>query len=92
MAPYPNDSGTMRGKRTILGGRTRIRATLYMAAFNARRCNPIIRQFAQRLQAAGKSFKVTMVACMRKLLVILNALLKNNTRWKDLTKPTTCPT
>ena len=92
VAPYPNDSGTMRGKRTILGGRTRIRATLYMAAFNARRCNPIIRQFAQRLQAAGKSFKVTMVACMRKLLVILNALLKNNTRWKDLTKPTTCPT
>jgi transposase len=92
VAPYPNDSGTMRGKRTILGGRARIRTTLYMAAFNARRCNPIIRQFAQRLQAAGKSFKVTLVACMRKLLVILNALLKNNTRWRDLTQPTICPT
>lgn len=83
VAPYPHDSGLHRGKRVIWGGRGKLRATLYMAAFNAKRCNPIIREFAQRLSKQGKSFKVVMVACMRKLLVILNSMLKNDTLWED---------
>jgi transposase len=75
VAPYPDDSGTFRGKRTIFGGRARIRTTLYMCALSARRCNPVIRAFAHRLHKLQKPFKVVMVACMRKLLGILNALL-----------------
>lgn len=91
VAPYPDDSGTMRGKRRVRGGRERVRKTLYMAALTARRCNPVIREFAQRLIQAGKPFKVTMVACMRKLLTILNALLKNDTLWEDKLTPKTNP-
>jgi transposase len=81
LAPFNRDSGRFRGKRAIWGGRAPIRSTLYMATLAARRCNPVIRKFAQRLEAEGKLFKVVMTACMRKLLVILNTMVKNNTLW-----------
>jgi transposase len=81
VAPYPRDSGQMRGKRSIWGGRRKLRSILYMAALTARRCNPIIQAFAARLHRAGKSFKVIQIACIRKLLVILNSMIKNHTAW-----------
>lgn len=81
LAPFNHDSGKLRGQRSIYGGRESVRAVLYMAAFAARRCNPTIRAFAERLEAAGKPFKVVLTACMRKLLVILNAMIKNKTPW-----------
>ena len=81
LAPFNRDSGRFRGKRTIWGGRASVRSVLYMAALTARRCNPTIRQFADRLEAEGKPFKVVITACMRKLLVILNTMVKNNTHW-----------
>jgi transposase len=74
LAPYNRDSGKLRGKRSIWCGRISVRSALYMAALTARRCNPIIRAFALRLEQAGKPFILT--ACMRKLLIILNALSK----------------
>lgn len=82
VAPFNRDSGRFHGRRAIWGGRAQVRSVLYMATLTARRVNPVIRAFGERLQAAGKPFKVVMVACMRKLLVILNALLKNNSVWK----------
>jgi len=81
LAPFNHDSGRFQGKRRIWGGRASVRSVLYMAALTAKRCNPIIRDFAQRLEAQGKPFKVVMTACMRKLLVILNAMLKTNSHW-----------
>lgn len=81
LAPFNRDSGQFRGKRSIQGGRSQIRRVLYMAALSARDCNPVIREFAQRLTAQGKAIKVVLVACMRKLLVILNTMVKNNTHW-----------
>lgn len=81
VAPFSRDSGTLRGKRTIWGGRADIRSVLYMATLSATRCNPVIRVFYQRLIAAGKAHKVAMTACMRKLLTILNAMIKNQTIW-----------
>ena len=81
VAPFNRDSGTFRGKRSIGGGRASIRSVLYMAALTARRCNPVIRAFAHRLQAAGKPAKVVITACMRKLLVILNAMVKSHSHW-----------
>jgi transposase len=81
LAPFNRDSGSFRGKRAIWGGRASVRSALYMAALTARRCNPVIQRFAQRLEAEGKRFKVVMTACMRKLLVILNTMVKNNTCW-----------
>ncbi len=84
VAPYNQDSGTFRGQRSIRGGRKELRAVLYMAAMSARRCNPKMKQFAERLEAKGKLFKVVITACMRKLLVILNTILKNNTPWKAM--------
>ena len=81
LAPFNRDSGRFRGKRSIWGGRASVRSVLYMAALTARRCNPVISQFAQRLESEGKCFKVVLVACMRKLLVILNTMVKNNTHW-----------
>jgi transposase len=81
VAPFNRDSGKFRGRRAIWGGRAAVRSVLYMATLTARRCNPVIKTFAQRLEAAGKPFKVVMVACMRKLLVILNTMLKNNCPW-----------
>jgi transposase len=82
LAPYNNDSGPRKGKRSISGGRKSVRAVLYMAALAARRCNPVIKAFADRLAQHGKPFKVVLTACMRKLLVILNALVKSGQPWK----------
>ena len=85
VAPFNRDSGTLRGKRTVWGGRARVRATLYMGALVASRYNPVIRAFYQRLLAAGKPKKLALTACMRKLLVILNAMLKQGAPWSDRT-------
>ncbi len=81
LAPFNRDSGKFHGRRSIWGGRANVRKSLYMAALTARRCNPVIQAFAQRLEATGKPFKVVITACMRKLLVILNAIVKNNSTW-----------
>jgi transposase len=81
LAPFNRDSGQHAGRRAIWGGRAGVRSVLYMAALTARRCNPLIARFAQRLEAAGKPFKVVLAACMRKLLIVLNLLVKNHTRW-----------
>ena len=84
VAPFNRDSGTLRGKRTVWGGRARVRAALYMGALTASRCNPVIRGYYQRLLAAGKPKKLALTACMRKLLVILNAMLKHGSPWCDV--------
>ena len=81
VAPLNRDSGKFRGTRSVWGGRASVRCTLYMAALSAKRCNPVIRAFAQRLSAQGKKPKVVTTACMRKLLVILNTMMKTNTHW-----------
>ena len=85
VAPFNRDSGQFRGKRTIFGGRRAVRSVLYMAALTARRHNPVIRKFADRLKAQGKLPKVILVACMRKLLVILNSMVRTNTQWDPQT-------
>ena len=82
LAPFSRDSGQFCGQRSIWGGRGSVRSALYMAAFNAKRCNPIIQAFADRLKQAGKRTKVILTACMRKLLVILNTMVRNQTPWK----------
>jgi len=81
VCPYNRDSGKMRGKRAIFGGRATVRAMLYMATSSARRFNPAIKAFYDRLRLAGKIHKVAMVACMRKLLTVLNAMLKEMKPW-----------
>ena len=81
VAPLARDSGKLRGTRTCWGGRANVRAALYMPTLAAVRCNPVLRTFYGRLVAAGKSKKVALTACMRKLLTILNAMVKNHTRW-----------
>ncbi|MBI4297416.1 MAG: transposase [Chloroflexi bacterium] len=83
VAPLSRDSGTLRGRRTVWGGRARVRATLYMAALVASRWNPLIMAFYQRLYSAGKAKKVALTACMRKLLTILNTMLKHHVRWQS---------
>lgn len=85
VAPLNRDSGQYRGARTIWGGRTSVRATLYMATLAAVRWNPPLRAFYQRLCARGKAKKVALTACMRKLLTILNAMLKYHTPWNHHT-------
>jgi transposase len=85
VAPLANDSGKHRGKRFVWGGRADVRAVLYMAAISAIRCNEPIKIFAERLKKAGKPPKVVIVACMRKLLTIMNSMLKNNTPWNPKT-------
>ncbi len=82
IAPFPHDSGRKRGRRFIKGGRPSVRSVLYMAALTATRFNPVIRAFYKRLILAGKEFKVALVACMRKLLAILNAMIRNQQPWK----------
>lgn len=82
VAPYNRDSGQWRGRRCIWGGRAQVRAALYMGALSATRCNPVITAFYQRLLAAGKPKKLALAACMRKLLVILNAIVANHTPWQ----------
>jgi transposase len=84
VAPFNHDSGSFKGKRSIRGGRTQVRNVLYMAALAAMRCNPVLRNFAQRLGATGKSAKVVIVACMRKLLTLLNAMVRDNLTWEQL--------
>jgi transposase len=81
LAPFADDSGKRRGQRYVQGGRADVRCVLYMATLSAVRCNPVVRDMFQRLDAAGKPFKLAMTACMRKLLTILNAMLKHNTPW-----------
>ena len=87
VAPLANDSGNRRGVRSIWGGRADVRATLYMAALVAVRHNPVIRAFYKRLCAAGKPAKVALVACMRKLLTILNAIVRDGTAWDPARNP-----
>jgi len=82
VAPFPRDSGTLKGRRAIWGGRAHVRAALYMAALVATRRNPVIRTFYQRLCQAGKAKKLALTACMRKLLTILNAMVKSRTPWR----------
>lgn len=82
VAPLNRDSGKYRGRRTIWGGRAEVRSVLLVATRIAIRFNPVIRAFFERLKKAGKIRKVAETACMRKLLTILNAMLKNNTRWQ----------
>jgi len=81
VAPLNNDSGKHRGERHIWGGRADVRSVLYMATVSAKRCNPVIKAYAEKLTRAGKAPKVVIVACMRKLLTIMNAMIKNNTPW-----------
>jgi len=85
VAPLANDSGKHRGKRFVWGGRADVRAVLYMATVTAIRCNDPIKAFAEHLKKAGKPPKVVIVACMRKLLTIMNSMLKNNTPWNPKT-------
>jgi transposase len=82
VAPFNHDSGTLHGQRKIQGGRPRLRRVLYAATIAAARCNPVLRAFHQRLRAAGKPPKVARVAVMRKLLTILNLMLKTKTAWR----------
>ncbi len=83
IAPLNCDSGTLRGRRVIWGGRASVRAVLYMAALVASRRNAVIRAFYKRLRNAGKAPKVALVACMHKLLTILNSMIKHKTRWSE---------
>lgn len=81
LAPFARESGKWKGKRSCFGGRAAVRSVLYMATITARRCNPVIIALAERLHAAGKPFKVIMVACMRKLLTILNTIVRTRQAW-----------
>lgn len=87
LAPFNRDSGVMRGRRSIYGGRSQVRTLLYMAATTAIRSNPVIRTFYERLKSRGKPHKVAMVACMRKMLTILNAMVRQSTPWTPETNP-----
>ncbi len=82
VAPLNRDSGTLRGRRAVWGGRQAVRTALYMGTLRATRCHPAIRLFYDRLLAAGKAKKVALVACMHKLLTILNAMRKHQTPWQ----------
>ncbi len=85
VAPYNCDSGRVRGTRSIRGGRTPVRNVLYMATLSTTRFNPVLKRFADRLRDAGKRPKVILVACMRKLLTLLNAMVRDNLMWDQLT-------
>ena len=82
VAPFNRDSGLMRGRRTVWGGRAHVRAALYMAALVASRHNPILKRFYDRLVELGKPKKVALTAVMRKLLTILNAIVRDQTPWQ----------
>jgi transposase len=84
VAPLARDSGTLRGKRMVWGGRASVRTALFLAALSAARWNPVLRVFYERLRAAGKPAKVALIACARKLLVTLNAMVRDNARWQAL--------
>ena len=81
VAPFNRDSGPRRGRRSVWGGRARVRSALYMGALVASRHNPVLREFYQRLLQAGKPKKVALTACMRKLLIILNSMMRTGERW-----------
>jgi transposase len=85
LAPFDDDSGKFRGSRHISGGRSPVRTALYMAALSAKRFNPSIKAFYQRLKANGKKTKVALTACMRKLLTVLNMIIKTKQPWRDTT-------
>jgi transposase len=85
VAPFNRDSGKSKGKRSIQGGRRQVRNVLYMSAVCAIRCNPVLRRFAERLKQSGKTPKVIIVAAMRKLLALLNAMVRDNLLWNQLT-------
>jgi transposase len=84
VAPLNRDSGKLRGRRAIVAGRAAVRTALYMATVSASRFNPTIRRFYERLRAAGKPFKVAIVACMHKLLTILNAMIRDQQIWRNI--------
>ena len=84
MAPFACDSGTLRGRRVVWGGRASVRAVLSMSALVATRRNPVIRAVSLRLVAAGTPKKVALVACMRTLLTILNVMMRTNTPWREM--------
>ena len=84
VAPFNKDSGQSKGKREIWGGRAPVRAALYMAVLTARKFNPALKRFYDRLIERGKLKKVAMVACMRKLIIIMNAMLRDGTRWEAM--------
>lgn len=84
VAPFNRDSGRFTGQRSIHGGRTDVRCTLYMATIAAIRCNPVIKRFAQRLKATGKKPKVIITACMRKLIILINAMVRERLMWSQL--------
>jgi transposase len=87
LAPFCRDSGTKSGARHIRGGRANVRAALYMATLSAVRHNKTFKEFYERLRAQGKKFKVAMVAAMRKMITILNVMVKTNTLWKEKEVP-----
>ena len=89
LAPLNRDSGKWRGKRWIGGGRSPVRAVLYMATLSAIRYNPTVKAWYDHLRSTGKAKKVAIVACMRRLLVVLNAMVKTKTRWQATELPTT---
>jgi len=84
LAPFDDDSGRWHGRRFIRGGRRSVRVALHMATLTATRCNPLIRPFYERLIAKGKGFRRAMVACARKLLILLNTLVKEKRPWRPL--------
>ncbi len=84
VAPFNNDSGTWKGKRVVWGGRSGVRAALYMGTLSATQHNPVIKKFYERLIKAGKAKKVAITACMRKLLTILNSMAKTGTKWQPV--------
>jgi transposase len=88
VAPFARDSGTLRGRRTVSGGRASVRSVLYMSALVGVRYNTVLHSFYQSLLSRGKSKKVALVACMRKLLVILNAMVKAGSCWRVASAPT----
>ena len=81
VAPINRDSGTLRGKRRIQGGRACVRTILYMATLSATLCNPVIKAFYKKLVAQGKHKKVALTACMRKFITMLNAMVRDNCMW-----------
>jgi transposase len=87
VAPLARDSGTLRGKRVVWGGRAPVRAVLSTGALVATRRNPALRAFYRRLLDAGKPKKVALIACMRKLLTILNAMMRTSTMWREIAQP-----
>lgn len=84
VVPYNHDSGKLKGQRSIFGGRAEPRCVTYMATLAAIRCNPIIKAFAERLRGKGKKPKVVIVACMRKLIILINAMIRDGLEWNQL--------